>query len=71
MMKVNGIHVHAVDEKIEMLHYFRFASERLIFFILISISHMLGISIEKFVVNFIHLMNFSNALQPLSYFRNE
>ena len=36
-MKVNETHVHAVYEKIKVLHYFRFAAERLIIFLLISI----------------------------------
>jgi len=31
MMKVNETHVHAVYEKIKVLHYFRFAAEVLIF----------------------------------------
>jgi len=35
-------HDHAVYEKIKVLHYFRFAVKRLIFFLLISISHILG-----------------------------
>jgi len=39
MMKVNETHDHAVYEKIKVLHYFRFAAEGLIFF-LISISHI-------------------------------
>jgi len=42
MMKVNETHVHAIYVKIKVLHYFRFAAERLIFFLLISISHILG-----------------------------
>jgi len=41
MMKVNQTHVHAVYEKIKVLHYYRFAAKGL-FFRIISISHMLG-----------------------------
>ena len=41
MMKVNETHVHAVYEKIKVLHYFSFAADRLIFFLLMSISHIL------------------------------
>jgi len=41
MMKVNETHVHAVYEKMKVLHYFRFAAEELIFFLLISILHIL------------------------------
>jgi len=42
LMKVDEIHVHAVCEKIEVLHYFRFATEGFVFSLLISISHILG-----------------------------
>jgi len=42
MIKVNETHVHAVYGKIEAVHYFKFAAEELIIFILISISHMQG-----------------------------
>jgi len=35
MVKVNGTQVHAVYEKIEILHYFKFAAEGLIFFLLV------------------------------------
>jgi len=42
MMKVNEAHVHAADEKIEIQHFFRFLQEGLIFFLLISISHILS-----------------------------
>jgi len=41
MMKLNETHDHAVCEKIKVLPYFRFAAEGSIFFLLISISHML------------------------------
>jgi len=41
-MKVSGTHVQEVYEKIEVLHYFRFAAEMLPFLLLISISHALG-----------------------------
>jgi len=41
-MKVKERHVHAINEKIEVLHYLRFAAEGLIFFPLISSSHILG-----------------------------
>jgi len=34
MMKVNKTHVQAFYEKIKVLHYFRFAAEGLIFFLL-------------------------------------
>jgi len=33
---------HAVYEKIKVLHYFTFAAEGLMFFLLISISHTQG-----------------------------
>jgi len=36
MMKVNGTHLHAVYEKIEVLHYFGFAVEELKFFLIIQ-----------------------------------
>jgi len=42
MMKVNETHGHAVYEKIKILHYFRFNTEGLIYFLLISISHILA-----------------------------
>jgi len=42
MMKVNGTYNHSVYEKINVLHYFRFAAEWLIVFLLISISHISG-----------------------------
>jgi len=42
VMKVNETHDHAVYEKINVLHYFRFAVEGLIFFLLISVSHILN-----------------------------
>jgi len=44
MIRVNETHDHAVYEKIKVLHYFRFAAEELIFFLLISISHILGVA---------------------------
>jgi len=42
MMKGNGTHVHAINEKSEVLHYFRFVAKGLMFFLLISSSHVLG-----------------------------
>jgi len=42
MIKVNETHVHAFYKKVKVIHYFRFAAEGLIFFLLISISHILG-----------------------------
>jgi len=42
MMKVNETHDHAVYEKINVLHYFRFSEKRLIFLLVISMSHILG-----------------------------
>jgi len=42
MMKVNETRVRAFCEKIKVLHSFRFAAEGLIFFLLISISHIVG-----------------------------
>jgi len=36
MMKVNESHDHAVCEKIKVLHYFRFAAQGFIFFLLIQ-----------------------------------
>jgi len=41
-MKVNETQVHAIYEKIKVLHYFRLAAEGLLFFLLISISHIPG-----------------------------
>jgi len=41
MLKVNKTHNHAAYENIKVLHYFRFAAEGLIFFLLISMSHIL------------------------------
>jgi len=41
-MKANETHDHAVYEKIKALHYFRFAAEGLMFFLVISSSHILG-----------------------------
>jgi len=41
MLKVNKTHDHAANKNIKVLHYFRFAAERFIFFLLISISHIL------------------------------
>jgi len=41
MLKVNKKHDHAANKNIKVLHYFRFAAERFIFFLLISISHIL------------------------------
>jgi len=41
-MKVNGSRVHAVYEKIEVLRYFSFSAERLVFFLVFSTSHILG-----------------------------
>jgi len=38
MMKVNETHDYAVCKKIKVMHYFGFAAEGLIFFLLISIS---------------------------------
>jgi len=49
MMKVNETHDHAVYEEIKVLHYFRFAAEGLIFFLLISILHILGKLCHNFV----------------------
>jgi len=63
MMKVNETHVHAVCEKIKVLHYFRFATEGLVFFLLISISHILDMS--QFGINFVHVINFSNVQNVL------
>ena len=60
MMKVNETHDHAVHETIKVLHYFRFAAERLIFFLLISISHARQ-AMSQFGINFIHVINFSNV----------
>jgi len=37
-MKVNETHDYAVCKKIKVMHYFGFAAEGLIFFLLISIS---------------------------------
>ena len=62
-MKVNETHVHAVCEKIKVLHYFRFATEGLVFFLLISISHILDMS--QFGINFVHVINFSNVQNVL------
>jgi len=42
MMKVNEMHDHAVYEKMKAQHYFRLAAEGLIFFLLISSSHILN-----------------------------
>jgi len=41
MLKVNKTHNHAAYENIKVLHYFRFVAEGLIFFLLISMSHIL------------------------------
>jgi len=38
----NETHDHAVREKTKVLYYFRFAAQGLIYFLLISISHILG-----------------------------
>jgi len=37
MMKVNKTRVHAAYEKMQVLHYFRIAAERVMFFLSISI----------------------------------
>jgi len=42
LVKVNETHDHAIYEKIKVLHCFRFGAEGLIFFLFISISHILG-----------------------------
>jgi len=42
MMKGNETYVHAVYDKIKILHCFRFATEGLIFFLLFSCSHIRG-----------------------------
>jgi len=49
MMKVNETHDRTVYEKIEVLHYFKFAEEGLIFFLIISISHILDNLCRKLV----------------------
>jgi len=49
MMKMNETHDHAVYEKIKVLHYFRFAEEGLLFFLLISILHILRKLCRKLV----------------------
>jgi len=64
-MKVNEAHDHAVYGKIKVLHYFRFAAEGLIFFLLISTSHILGKLCRNLVKNVIHVINFSNVQNVL------
>jgi len=64
-MKVNETRDHAVYEKIKILHYFRCATEGLIFFLLISISRILGKLCSKFGMNFIHVINVSSVQNVL------
>jgi len=42
MMNTDETHVHAFYEKMKVLRYFRFAAEGVLFFLLISASHILG-----------------------------
>ena len=49
MVKVNETRDHAVYMKVKVLHYFRFAAAGLMFFLLISISHILGKLCRNFV----------------------
>jgi len=42
MMNTDETHVQAFYEKMKVLRYFRFAAEEVLFFLLISVSHILG-----------------------------
>jgi len=65
MMKVNETHDHAVYEKIKALHYFRFAAEGLIFFLLNFNSTYTRQAMSQFGINLIHVINFSNVQNVL------
>ena len=65
MMKVSETHDHTVYEKIKVLHYFRFAAEGLIFFLLIIHIYSTRQAMSQFGINFIHVINFSNVQNVL------